>query len=266
MHDQIATESKQAYFSDVSLLITHYNRSRSLERLLQNFEDLKCSFGDIIVSDDCSKPEHLEYLKLLQDRYKFKLITTPQNKGLGHNINKGQDAVRTPYTLYVQEDFTVADDFVKHFSNAMEIMRERSDMDMIRFYAYFKYPYLKKYKYGFSEMLFEFQNLGYKKFYYYSDHPHLRRSNFLEKFGRYAEGLKGDVTEYRMMMSFLKKKGKAMFYDDHRSLFLHENSTAEPSTMKRDFWRESNNIFIHLVREIYRHLKFNYNYLFTKYE
>ena len=258
-------ESKQAYFDDVSLLITHYNRSRSLERLLQNFNDLKFSFGDIVVSDDGSKPEHLEYLKSVQNKYKFRLITTPQNRGLGHNINKGQDAVRTPYTLYVQEDFTLADDFVTHFSNAMEIIRERDDIDVIRFFSYFKYPYLKKYKHGFSEMQFSLFRPGYKKFYYYSDAAHLRRSNFFEKYGRYAEGLSGDVTEYRMMMSFLKKKGKAMFYENHMSLVLHENSASEPSTMKRNFWRESDNILIHLLREAYRHCKFNYNYLFTKY-
>jgi glycosyltransferase involved in cell wall biosynthesis len=258
-------ESKQAYFDDVSLLITHYNRSRSLERLLQNFNDLNCSFGDIVVSDDGSKPEHLQYLTSVQDKYKFRLITTPQNRGLGHNINKGQDAVGTPYTLYVQEDFTLADDFVTHFSNAMEIIRERKDIDVIRFFAYFRYPYLKKYKHGFSEMQFSLFRPGYKKFYYYSDAAHLRRSNFFEKYGRYAEGLSGDVTEYRMMMSFLKKKGKAMFYEDHMSLFLHENSAFEPSTMKRNYWRESDNILIHLLRLAYRHFKFNYNYLFTRY-
>jgi glycosyltransferase involved in cell wall biosynthesis len=258
-------EKEQVFFEDVSLLITHYNRSRSLERLLQNFERLQCSFGEIVVSDDGSKPEHLKHIKLLQDRYKFRLVTTPQNKGLGHNLNKGQDAVKTPYTLYVQEDFTPADEFGRHFSNALEILKERVDVDFVRFYAYFVYPYLKKYKHGFSEMQFSLFKPGYKKFYYYSDHPHLRRSNFLEKFGRYAEGQKGDVTEYRMMMSCLKKKGKGMFYNDYRSLFLQQNSSSEPSTMKRDFWRESNNVFIHLLRETYRHLKFNYNYLFTKY-
>jgi glycosyltransferase involved in cell wall biosynthesis len=258
-------EKEQALFDDVSLLITHYNRSRSLERLLENFENLKCSFGEIVVSDDGSKPEHLEYIKGLQDKYNFRVVRTAQNKGLGHNINKGQDAVKKPYTLYVQEDFTPANDFVKHFSNALEILRERSDVDLVRFYAYFAYPYLKKYKHGFSEMQFSILKPGYKKFYYYSDHPHLRRSNFLEKFGRYAEGEKGDATEYRMMMSFLKKKGKGMYYDDYRSLFFQENSAAEPSTMKRNFWRESSNIFVRFLRETYRHLKFNYNYLFTKY-
>lgn len=47
-------------FPEVTLVITHYNRSTSLERLLQSIKDLKCSFNEIIVSDDGSKLEHLE--------------------------------------------------------------------------------------------------------------------------------------------------------------------------------------------------------------
>jgi len=256
---------KKNYFAEVSLLVTHYNRSRSLERLLANFNDIDCSFGDIVISDDGSKAEHLDHLKLLQQEHNFRLITTPVNKGLGNNINKGQDAVTTPYTLYVQEDFTPADDFSQHFTDAIGLMQERTDIDMVRFYAYFKYPYLKAYKNGFAEMQFSLFNPGYKKFYCYSDHPHLRRSDFLKKFGRYAEGEKGDVTEYRMMMSFLQHKGKAMFYEDYRSVFFQENSASEPSTMKRNFWRESNNIVVHMLREAYRFTRFNYDYLFTKY-
>ncbi|HVZ25022.1 MAG TPA: hypothetical protein VG842_03160, partial [Sediminibacterium sp.] len=101
-------------------------------------------------------------------------------------------------------------------------------------------------------------------FYYYSDHPHVRRSNFLQKFGRYTEGVKGDVTEYRMMMSFLQKKGKAIYYDRFQELFFQKNSAAEPSTMKRNALRESDHFFIHLARECYRHIKFNLDYLLKK--
>src|SRR5690349_18417419 len=185
------------FFKDVTLLVTHYNRSHSLEHLLQSFRNINCMFEDVVVSDDGSKPEHLNYLWQLQKQYTFRVITTPVNKGLGNNINKGQDAVRTPYTLYVQEDFEPAHDFASHFVHALALMQEKQGIDVVRFYAYFKYPYLKPYKHGFSQMQFKWWLPGYKKFYAYSDHPHLRRSDFLEKFGRYPEGVKGDVTEYR---------------------------------------------------------------------
>ena len=250
-------ESEQ-HFPAVSLLITHYNRSRSLERLLHTFKEQGFVFGDIVVSDDASKPEHLEHVKTLQTKYHFKLITTAVNKGLGNNINKGQDAVTTQYTLYVQEDFEPKPGFIDHFKDALNLMHERTDIDIARFYAYFKYPYTRPYKKGFSEMIFKkapwFSN--HLKFHYYSDHPHLRRSNFFEKFGRYMEDVKGDLTEYSMSLSFIYHKAKGIFYDDFTGLFYQKNSADEPSTMNRSDWRQSKNPFILFLRFIYLQGKF----------
>ena len=254
------------HYKDVTLLITHYNRSSSLQRLLKTFKDQAYTFDDIVVSDDGSAPDQLEKLKVLEFTYGFRLVTAAKNKGLGNNINKGQDAVRTLYTLYVQEDFIPLEIFSEKLQYAVNFMNERLELDMTRFYAYFKYPFLKTYKNGFSEMRFNPWPIywGYKKFYCYSDHPHLRRSSFLQKFGRYAEGVKGDVTEYRMMMSFLKNKGKALFYEDYKALFEQVNSSAEPSTMKRNYLREANNPLVTMLRHLYRHLKFNADYHFLK--
>jgi glycosyltransferase involved in cell wall biosynthesis len=249
------------HFPTVSLLVTHYNRSSSLERLLTAFKDLECHFGEIVVSDDGSKPEHLEYINTLKDKFRFTLVTTPTNKGLGNNINKGQDAIRTDYTLYVQEDFVPKKIFPAHFQNALLHMNERSELDMVRFYAYFKFPYLKPLGDGFSEMQFKLTSPGYKKFYFYSDHPHLRRTSFFEKFGRYREGIKVEATEYEMMMSVIKNKGQALFFEDYNSLFEQKNSSDEPSTVRRNIWRENTNPVVIALRHLYRHLKFNYNYL-----
>jgi len=252
---------KEFTFNGVTLLVTHYNRSQSLEQLLKSFAELECRFEDIVVSDDGSKPEHIAYLQSLQAQFKFRLITTPKNRGLGNNINKGQDAVQTPLTLYVQEDFTPAAIFPERFEHALRLMNERQELDMVRFYAYFEYPYLKNEDNGFYEMAFGLWKPGYRKFYMYSDHPHLRRTSFFQKFGRYIEGQKGDFTEYTMMMSFLKKKGKALFYKDFTGLFTQKNSEVEPSTMTREVWRQSDNFFLSQLRHLYRHLKFNFDYL-----
>jgi len=252
------------HFGNVTLLVTHYNRSRSLERLLQSFKKLGISFGAIVVSDDGSEPGHLDYLKLLQDGLGFRLITTEKNRGLGNNINKGQDAVTTAYTLYVQEDFDPMPAFAGHFADGLTIIDERKDIDLVRFYAYTNYPYLQPVGNGFSLMLFAIWKPGYRKFYAYSDHPHLRRSNFLQKFGRYAEGKKVEKTEYMMMMSFLRKKGKAVIYKNIHELFEQKNSPAEPSTVRRNFFRESQGWIIAGMRHLYRHLKFNFDYFFGK--
>lgn len=251
-------------FKTITLLITHYNRSQSLERLLKSFAAQAIFFGDIVVSDDGSKPEHITYLKAIEPLYNFRLITTPKNAGLGNNINKGQDAVKTPYTLYVQEDFNPKPGFGEHLLDALDIMNERPDVDMTRFYAYFKYPYLKSFRKGFSEMVFKLWYPGYRKFHCYSDHPHLRRSNFFEKFGRYREGLKGDRTEFLMAISFIKHHGKAMFYEDFKGLFDQLNSADEPSTMTRSDLRQSDNPLIAFARMIYRNVKHNYDLLTFK--
>ncbi|MCF0068932.1 glycosyltransferase [Dyadobacter sp. CY261] len=253
--------TKEYFFEEVTLLITHYNRSQSLEQLLLSFEALNCTFGDIVVSDDGSKPDHVDYLLELQKKHEFRLITTPKNRGLGNNINKGQDAVKTPFTLYVQEDFTPTTVFPESFTKALAIMHDKPGNDVVRFYAYFQYPYLRNPRDGYYEMNFSVWKPGYRKFYAYSDHPHLRRINFFDKFGRYTEGQKGDVTEYRMMMSFLKNRGTGYFYKDFTGLFIQQNSEAEPSTMKRNMWRESNNFLLTQIRHLYRHLKFNFDYL-----
>ena len=256
--------SESFSFPGVTLLITVYNRHRSLERLLAAFRDLNCQFEDIVVSDDGSRPEHLDKIRELQSNYTFRLITTPKNGGLGHNINKGQDAIKTPYTLYVQEDFVPRDVFPAILKESLQYMNERSDLDMVRYYSYFKYPYLKPVKHGLSEMNFKAYLPGYRKYYMYSDHPHLRRSSFLQKFGRYVEGKNVDITEYTMMIHFLQKKGQALYYEDHKGIFDQLNSADEPSTTKRNYLRESNNPFITLARHAYRFLKFRYDYHFLK--
>lgn len=242
-------------FPEVTLLITHYNRSKSLQRLLETFRKQQFIFGDIVVSDDGSQPEHLEQLKAGQQEYGYKLITTPGNKGLGNNINKGQDAVTTPYTLYVQEDFEPSDVLAEHFTDALQFMKEDVSLDIVRFYAYFTYPKKRLYGKGFSEMIYSPLTPNHLKFYVYSDHPHLRRSNFLEKFGRYPEGIKGDLTEYTMAISFIQKGGRGLFYNDFTELFYQKNSSDEPSTMNRAGWRESRNVFIMALRALYLQYK-----------
>lgn len=246
-------------FNDVTLLITHFNRSSSLERLLRAFKNLRVNFKEIVISDDCSDTFHLNHIHLLHKEFPFKLITTSVNGGLGNNLNKGQIAVDTPYTLYVQEDFIPMAIFVDRFKDAMDIMHSEADMDIIRFYAYGPYPYLKPYKKGYSLMIYKPWFLNKNKIYNYSDHPHLRRNSFFERFGKYTEGIKSDKTEYEMCLSFIQNNGRGLFYNEYDTLFHQENTSAEPSTVKRSNWRQSDNPLLSFVRLIYRQIKYNYD-------
>lgn len=249
------------HYSQVALLITHYNRSQSLKRLLQTFDQQHIIFDEIVVSDDGSTLFHLTELKQLQTEFGFKLIESDENKGLGNNINKGQNAVTKPYTLYIQEDFVPKPAFAAHFEEALQLMENDKELDITRFYAYFAYPKLRPYHNDFSEMIFSWGNLNHLKFYAYSDHPHLRRSNFFEKFGRYPEGKNGDQTEYQMAISFLKHKGKGLFYNQFNMLFDQCNSSAEPSTMNRSNWRQRKNFLILMIRALYLKFKLIKNHV-----
>lgn len=248
-----------AVFNDISLLITHYNRSRSLERLLSAMQQLELSFYQIVVSDDGSKADHLTYVEKLQNTYDFTIVKTSKNKGLGNNINKGQKSITTPYTLYIQEDFVPQPLFAKKLLTAHHMMESDLKIDFVRFYAYFKFPNLTPVSDGFSEMHFSHAKFwqGYRKFYLYSDHPHLRRQNFFDRFGEYQEGIKPDRTEYNMMMQVLAGEPKAYFYDEINVLLTQENTAEEPSTIKRNFLRNSNRYFSVFARMVYRYLRFN---------
>lgn len=256
--------NREFYFPEVTLLITHYNRSQSLERLLETCSLYSYKFEDIVVSDDCSNQEHSAYLRNLEQRFPFRLITSSKNKGLANNLNKGQDAVNTTYTLYVQEDFIPTKIFGTHFQDALRLMKENQSLDIIRFYSYLKYPYLKPFKNGYSEMVIKPYGTDYHKIYFYSDHPHLRKSTFLEKFGRYKEGIKGDRTEYWMCISVMQNRAKGLFFDNYKSLFVQYNTTSEPSTMTRINWTQSNMVFIKTLRNVYRMLRYNYDIFFSK--
>ncbi len=245
----------QFSFPGVTLLITHYNRSASLSRLLARFRELNCRFDEIVVSDDASKPEHQQKIKELQQEYGFRLVSTPVNKGFPANINRGLDAVKTPYSLYVQEDFIPSDICPAHLQDALGFMNDDKSLDYIRFWSFYRYPTLKPYGKGFSETIYNPWTLNHLSFFMYSDNPHLRRSNFFQRFGRYQEGIDGNIAEHNMSISYIQNKGKGLFYDEYQALFTHANSADEPSTFDRANWRQSRNPAFLAMRWLYLRFK-----------
>jgi len=218
--------------NNTSLLITHYNRSESLGILLQRIEDLQIKFFEIIVSDDCSNNLHLQQLKNLQKRIPFTLLTTPKNKGLGASLNTLHNHATSDYLLYVQEDFVPGKALAPVLDKGHKLLHNHPQWDLIRFYAFpwAQFPYQKKFKDGFNELIFSLSPLyaSHLKFFVYSDHPHLVRKSFTQKFGAYKENVRPDVAEQTMCRSFLKNNGKALFYEQNQTLFEHENTEEEP--------------------------------------
>lgn len=221
------------HFDQVSLLITHYKRSKSLERLLASLQAIGCRFGEVIVSDDGSPEPHISYISELKNQYDFKFVTTPVNKGLGNNMNKGHLATSKPYVLYIQEDFLPDPLFPGELRRALQYMEADHSIDMTRFFSHSRYPYMKPFPKDpdFSLTYYAPLALKYTKIYNYSDLPHLRRHNFLEKFGHYREGIPGDRTEYWMCISYFRKKEKRF------SIMIIENySIMKTRTRSRAPW------------------------------
>jgi len=231
-------ENSNQHISGVTLLITHFNRSESLLRLLSTMNKHQVTFDEIIVADGGSKKEHMDHVLSIQPQFGFTLLTSPSNLGLGNTINMGQDAVKTPYILYIQEDFVPKAAFTAALKDGLQIMKEEEQWDVVRFYSFpwSPFPYLKPYKKGFSEMIFSLSPFytNHVKFYVYSDHPHLKRKTYPEKFGRYFESRFGDVTEMNMCTTFLKKKGRGLYFKDFKSLFEHDNPNDEPGLFRPD--------------------------------
>lgn len=251
------------FYRDVTLLITHYNRTTSLERLLLCIQRLDIGFGAVIVSDDASDAVHLQHLCELQAAYSFRLITADRNGGLPANINRGQRAVTTPYILYVQEDFEITPFFKEAMPEALSLMERDKGLDLVRFFAHFRYPYLKPYHGDFEEVSIPPLAPDYNKIYSYSDTPHLKRATFEKKFGAYREDLKADRMEYRMCISFIVNGGRCVITKHYASLFLHENLATEPSTAIRPARQRSKDFLIQIVRFWYRQLKYNRDLLVT---
>ena len=252
--------------SDVTLLIMHYNRSRSLRKSLETMKTKGIEFEAVVVSDDGSRPEHLNALKEMQKEFGFELVTTPVNRGLGHNNNKGQDAVKTPYTLYAQEDFFASTAFPLLIMDAIQIIKEQQNIDMVRLYLApgLGYPYLAPYFRGFRAMKFHILKPGKDKFFVYSDHPHLRRSNFFQKFGRYKEGIPAIKTEKGMVMSFLQSGGKAVLSETN--LFETENTTDEPSTQNYGTYFRLKRMLPDVVFSFLWAVKLTYEYFFVRFK
>jgi glycosyltransferase involved in cell wall biosynthesis len=263
-------ESNQ-HFTGVTLLITHFNRSKSLLRLLETLNKIFITFDEIIVSDGGSSDEHMLHVEELQQQFGFTLLTSPSNKGLGNTINMGQDAVKTPFILYIQEDFVPKAAFASALKDGFNIINTEEKWDLIRFYAFpwTPYPYLKDYKNGFSEMIFSLLPWysNNQKFNVYSDHPHLKRATFPNKFGRYFETRNGDVTEMSMVRSFLKNNGKGLYFKNNKSLFEHDNPEDEPGLFRPDTEKNKKYSEIKPLYFVYLKLKLikqTFSYIFSK--
>ncbi len=66
-----------------------------------------------------------------------------------------------------------------------------------------------------------------------------------------------------MCVSFIRHKGRGLFYLDYKDLFVQKNSSDEPSTMTRSSWKQRDDFFMNMAKRVYRSVKYNYDILFS---
>ncbi|MDE2026528.1 MAG: glycosyltransferase, partial [Patescibacteria group bacterium] len=100
----------------LSIVIPVYNELSRLENIAFVMEFLKKQdfSGELIVVDDGSTEKTKDVLQQLKRKYKFVLISYPDNKGKGYAIKKGMLAAAGQYRLFTDLDLsTPLDDFKK---------------------------------------------------------------------------------------------------------------------------------------------------------
>ena len=125
---------------DLSILITHYNRSEALKACLEAIDAVgfSCNY-EIVISDDGSNEAHLNHIKTL--KYD-QLLSSEGNQGLTNNINKGLKACKGAYILYCQEDFLLSPQVACVLDECLDLLKNNV-LDMVRLTANYRFNYLK---------------------------------------------------------------------------------------------------------------------------
>lgn len=186
---------------EVSILITHYNRSKALIDCIESFKALNLEINfEFIVCDDCSTEEQLTEIRKIKD---ITLIESEYNRGLGANINKGLPYCSGEFILYCQEDFMITSGFVNVIEEIAVVLRQNK-VDMVRLKANYRFPKLISISKNISQIpKFAVQNFLVNAF-QYSDNPFVIKKDFFEKNGFYLEDVKGNYCELEYSIRIMK--------------------------------------------------------------
>ena len=218
----------------VSVVLVSYKRLELLQRTLEAFQDC-CTYPNLefVLSDDGSPPRQQALMRRLPfDRFAM----ANKNQGMGANQNKGIRAARGQFIFHLQDDFVCRKrcDFIQE---SLEVLREVPEIGIIRYgevWALNRYRVVTTSS-GLKVRSFDWQQDDPKYgLYVYSDHPHLKRREFHETLGWYAEGLPVGKTEDEFCRRFLAAKRWRLGYIEGYDLF--ENIGMGTST-RPDRWR-----------------------------
>lgn len=215
----------------LSVLITHYNRPKALQKCLEAI--LKLNFNcliELVVSDDGSEPENLRAIQQLQIDH---LVTTSKNQGLASNLNRGIKACTGDFIMYVQEDFIIKPEILNVLPESMDLI-SNGQLDMVRYRANYVFQHLIPV----SQHIFRIPRFSFKNFnintFQYSDNPFLTTRSFFESLDYFLENTSGPYGETEFAIRVLKSKAKIGIADkNYFAANTESSSVMVTTTIKR---------------------------------
>lgn len=217
-------------FPKVSVIIIHYNRIEHLKSTINTLLfNLNYPNIQLIIADDCSKPEIREELLNINCDI---LVLNQQNFGLGKNTNNALKLCSGKYILQLQDDWDFIGD-INMLKDSIKLFDNDENIDLIRYYNTSKYPYKNKYLNNkFYEVNYHNLNESLKNT-LYSDTPHLKRNDFHLKYGFFKENVPMTKMELEFAENYaLKRTGKVFFTLSDYFIHTGEDATHNPFQLK----------------------------------
>ncbi len=228
----------------ISIVFISYKRFNLLSRSYRTLA-AKCRYPnlELILADDGSPADVTERMRKLSFH---KYIFSDENRGLGHNQNKGVRAATGDYILQLQDDWLChgPDDFIER---CLDVFQELPSVGYIRLWEKpdFSVPYdLHLLKNGVKVRVYNdsspLNSISEHRDYVYSDRPHIKRRSYHDNLGLYREDLKMNKMEIEFCQRFERQNAiKGAWIEGYGDIFEHigTQQTFNPS-QKRENLRE----------------------------
>ena len=105
----------------VSVVVPVYNAEKTIEKCVESIEVNSYKDVEIILVEDCSKDNSWEICKKLVEKYSnIKIVRNERNRGVSYTRNQGIKAATGEYTMFVDSDDWIAENYFSEFLHVLE--------------------------------------------------------------------------------------------------------------------------------------------------
>ena len=104
----------------ISVIVTNWNGLSLLKKNLEQVIKTSIEAEEIIVADDCSSDQSVDFIKSLQKKYpKLKLISNKVNFGFGKNSNNAISKSKGDLVVMLNSDIFPHENYIKKLHNRL---------------------------------------------------------------------------------------------------------------------------------------------------